>query len=622
MVTLVVQNKNRSQTSHLLFRTIGAQEISVQPLINDLNNSTALSAGDLRQIVIGHGLNKFPYPDSQSAQKLLSVLRDHKVEAIMVPAPKPGTEVLAANSAVLNTTSVELFNSRKEPVLKIDADSKLFFVISDVSGKDQTRRVFRAAHGGSRYSDLESLLRSLAFHDPVVDIYCKEKNTQVIRIDPRRFAWLSLGSKLTHSRGTNLSVLLKEITSVCKSWHYDDYFGLSDLSNRNIKGMNRNRVLSHLTDYGTLVATASHHDLLANSNTPNIATEQVAAAKSTDHRTERKSKTLQDLLRRPSPPPPMESFWFDTNILSRIAVIILPVMSVSFLKIFTGLLIQSRVVGAVFGAIALIASGFLLARSLYFVKCKRMIQNTPTSKIRSASIGLVELTGKAECKFNLKTPFTLVPCLYYQCRVYRRNYSQNDGPRWKLTRSYSSGKLPFYLTDDTGRILVQPSKAMFCRSQLKREIVNGNGSAFSAVDRDTKVETDFIPEGGSVYLLGFRYRKWQKKSVQERVRERLHALEYNKSELVRYDTNGNNRLDHDELLRAAAQIETEIRAPSRTLTPGRDIMIGNSPHGKTPLIVSGSEKDLIKRLSTDSLIYLISGFLLLAFTIKVFVSFA
>ena len=56
---------------------------------------------------------------------------------------------------------------------------------------------------------------------------------------------------------------------------------------------------------------------------------------------------------------------------------------------------------------------------------KRLIENIPTSKIRSIAMGLVEISGRVvkSKNNNLKSPFSQNDCVYYKCTIeeYRRS---------------------------------------------------------------------------------------------------------------------------------------------------------------------------------------------------------
>src|SRR5207249_11016312 len=50
---------------------------------------------------------------------------------------------------------------------------------------------------------------------------------------------------------------------------------------------------------------------------------------------------------------------------------------------------------------------------------KRLILNTPSSKVRSAAMGLVEINGLATGPYTMPAPITTVPCYYYRTMAWR-----------------------------------------------------------------------------------------------------------------------------------------------------------------------------------------------------------
>ncbi len=89
---------------------------------------------------------------------------------------------------------------------------------------------------------------------------------------------------------------------------------------------------------------------------------------------------------------------------------------------------------------------------------KKLIENIPTSKVRSMAVGLVELSGKAQAAKELLTsPFSMASCVYFQYRVQEQR-SSGKNSYWATVASYQSPQL-FYLEDETGRVLVYPQGA-------------------------------------------------------------------------------------------------------------------------------------------------------------------
>jgi hypothetical protein len=105
------------------------------------------------------------------------------------------------------------------------------------------------------------------------------------------------------------------------------------------------------------------------------------------------------------------------------------------------------------GGILLFGVGF------YVYKKKQLIEDTPTSKIRSLAMGLVELFGQVipipERLF--KSPFTEKDCVYYQFTV-EEYVSSGKSSHWETIKK-GEKRILFYLKDDTGMVLVDPTGA-------------------------------------------------------------------------------------------------------------------------------------------------------------------
>lgn len=103
--------------------------------------------------------------------------------------------------------------------------------------------------------------------------------------------------------------------------------------------------------------------------------------------------------------------------------------------------------------IVLFIGGFIILRK------KRLIENIPTSKIRSLAMGLVEIVGQVVPVKNkiLKSPFSERDCVYYRYTIqeYRRS---GKNSHW-VTIKKGERKELFYLKDDTGMVLVDPAGA-------------------------------------------------------------------------------------------------------------------------------------------------------------------
>jgi E3 Ubiquitin ligase len=95
-------------------------------------------------------------------------------------------------------------------------------------------------------------------------------------------------------------------------------------------------------------------------------------------------------------------------------------------------------------------SGFV--RGFPFLKRKRLIQNTPTSTVRGASLGAVELSGAVVGPYTLISPLSQSDCFYY--RAVARS-GAGEGKKAAEEILY----VPFCLDDGTGRVMVNPRGA-------------------------------------------------------------------------------------------------------------------------------------------------------------------
>jgi hypothetical protein len=103
--------------------------------------------------------------------------------------------------------------------------------------------------------------------------------------------------------------------------------------------------------------------------------------------------------------------------------------------------------------LAVFAIGFIWFRK------KRLIENIPTAKIRSIAIGLVEIFGQViPIKERIfKSPFTEKECVYYHFAI--EEYRSSGKNSYWVTIKNGEQRGLFYLKDDTGSVLIDPTGA-------------------------------------------------------------------------------------------------------------------------------------------------------------------
>lgn len=124
-------------------------------------------------------------------------------------------------------------------------------------------------------------------------------------------------------------------------------------------------------------------------------------------------------------------------------------------------------------AIGTVAGVFLFFQGFLMFRLKRLILNTPFSKVRSASMGLVEISGIAQGPHTIPAGISGDPCFLYRARAWKLN---QDGKNrsWDLVADETQF-VPFYLEDSTGRMLIDPRGADL---DLPRNFWDELGSSF------------------------------------------------------------------------------------------------------------------------------------------------
>ena len=106
-----------------------------------------------------------------------------------------------------------------------------------------------------------------------------------------------------------------------------------------------------------------------------------------------------------------------------------------------------------------IAAGLSGYGIFHFIRRARLIEDTPTAKVRSAAQGYLELIGRGKYLGDtpLSAPLTDTPCTWYSYKIERKVHSGKH-TRWSTVESQVSVQ-PFLLVDDTGQCLINPAGA-------------------------------------------------------------------------------------------------------------------------------------------------------------------
>jgi hypothetical protein len=106
-------------------------------------------------------------------------------------------------------------------------------------------------------------------------------------------------------------------------------------------------------------------------------------------------------------------------------------------------------------ALGAVAGAYWFSTGVRLLRRKRLILSAPASKIRSASMGLVEISGLATSPYLMTSPLMRAECYYYRTVVWERK--DGNGAWVKVAEEILH--VPFYVDDHTDKVLIDPRGA-------------------------------------------------------------------------------------------------------------------------------------------------------------------
>ncbi len=259
----------------------------------------------------------------------------------------------------------------------------------------------------------------------------------------------------------------------------------------------------------------------------------------------------------------------------------------------------------------------------------RIIEDTPTSKIRSAHQGYIELEGRGRLMQGMPivSPLTKMQCLWYSYKIEQRTNAGHDHSLqktdWKKVESGISDNL-FLLQDDSGICVIDPEgatiKPSFSRTWFgtARYPEQGNlGMSTSLLSSGHYRYTEKrIGLDEELYVIGqFKSVGGQNDTVDKsaEVRELLASWKKRPQMLLaRFDHNNDGEIDVQEweTARTAAEQNVEKSFAGRLIQPEIHMMSRPSD-SKRPYVISVESQDTIAEkyrwYSTGSLLTFFSG---------------
>jgi len=172
----------------------------------------------------------------------------------------------------------------------------------------------------------------------------------------------------------------------------------------------------------------------------------------------------------------------------------------------------------IYATIGFFVGIYFFFKGFKWLKQKKTIENIPTSKIRSIAMGLVEIFGKIipAKKQTIVSPFSNKKCVYYKYTI--EEYRKTGKSSHWVTVKKNEQSVPFYLKDNTGKVLVDPTNAKIeipkdfeYNSHLMRNppitvkkflSQNKLSHSFLGLNKTMRYREYFIEPGEELYVMG------------------------------------------------------------------------------------------------------------------------
>ncbi|WP_263142438.1 E3 ubiquitin ligase family protein [Pseudomonas sp. RIT-PI-AD] len=276
--------------------------------------------------------------------------------------------------------------------------------------------------------------------------------------------------------------------------------------------------------------------------------------------------------------------------------------------------LQQLAFGLTFGLGGCLGGGWWCLRRLAQA---RVLLDTPTSKIRSAAQGYVELNGQllAQPEAIIVAPLSGTPCLWWRFRIEERSGSGKN--RQFRVVDMGSSEAWLRLDDGTGECLIDPRGAEI--RPATREVWQGDTPRPSARrasnglfdllsgGNDYRYIEERFHVGESLYAIGeFRTLGGGGQAFDAEAAQGAVIREWKRDYgdlLKRFDSDGDGQLSEAEWARArlAARLEAEDRQRQAVLAPARNQL--GRPAEALPFILSSEAEDsLVGRLRRQALL--------------------
>lgn len=641
----------------LIVEQLPAPFVELPELLRELASEHQLDSYNCRQRLLGRGQALFARGDQEKLEEIQKLLAEFDIESHLFTPTRLGFAPFLLSG--IEATEEELRLTGREKRLVIPQGAKLLICLADTSGELVERSLgqllsaqrYRGRVGDQLAEDKKK--RLILQGRPVIDIYLLNDDGLPIaaaRALPGKFDHRGLGEHATLSAAQNLLKLAEMAQKYAGESRLDLNFGLSSLpgatlvkaKDDDLDGLKKN--LRNLTRYAwlqadidrtasarvkpeendlaaaaTAILTAARPELVATMPVVEQVAEAISEAAEESHAERRSRRTpLQDVADLP-PPPEIQrhNVWSNPKTIASMVfagVIALLSQFSSTSRVLGPLLKKGFETGLISGILGLGLFYFAFRR----LQLKRLIENTPTSKVRSLAMGMVEVMGTARRQYALVSPMTNIACVFYRLTRYKRNQKG----QWVVSSVTSSGQVPFWVEDETGHVSVDPSNATV-KPGHRQESFDEGASLGSFSSGDEKWVEELIYDGAKVYVLGEAQPR--RKEGNDRTRRRVEALreiKLDKSRRSSFDTNGDGQLDEEEWQAARDAVDDQLLREDLAASEQRRrqedlVVIGKPRHRGLPLVIAetASETHLTGGYGLSTIVMLITAGLCTALTL-------
>jgi hypothetical protein len=257
--------------------------------------------------------------------------------------------------------------------------------------------------------------------------------------------------------------------------------------------------------------------------------------------------------------------------------------------------------------ILIVAGAVLFVLGFRKLREKWLIDNTPSSKIRSVAMGLSEIKGTARKKFGLLSRLTRAECVYFKFTIEREVRDSKGRASWK-TIEHGESTNYFYVEDETGKILVDPLNAEVVMDPDYRVVDVQAG-------RRMRYTEWYICPADQVYVLG-TVRKFQDNTPdrKDKLLARLKELKEDKKALMQFDADGDGQISVEEWDKAVEAVNDDILREELRNPAGseEDLVVAQGDIERTFILSDKSENQISSRFFLTSAGFVIIGVVLIA----------